>query len=54
VVAVFALVAFGVPAVVVGSTIAAPVGLVIYVAAFALLRPRGFVNAWQYVRALHH
>jgi peptidoglycan biosynthesis protein MviN/MurJ (putative lipid II flippase) len=53
VVAVFALVAFGVPAVVVGSTIAAPVGLVIYVGAFALLRPRGFVEAWQYVRALH-
>ncbi len=54
VVAAFALVAFGVPARVVGSTLAAPIGVVLYVAVFAVLRPRGFVDAWQYVRALHH
>ena len=54
VVAAFALVTFGAPALVVHDSIAAAVGLVLYVAAFAALRPRGFAEAWQYVRLLHH
>ena len=54
VVAAFALVTFGAPALVVHDNIAAAVGLVLYVAAFAALRPRGFAEAWQYVRLLHH
>jgi hypothetical protein len=33
---------------------AAVVGLVLYVASLALLRPRGLVDAWRYVRVLHH
>ena len=54
IVAAFALVAFGPPTLVVGDAVAAIVGLALYVLAFAVLRPRGFVAAWQYVRVLHH
>ena len=54
VVAAFALVTFGIPALAVGPTLAAPIGLVLYVTAFVVLRPRGVVDAWQYVRGLHH
>jgi hypothetical protein len=39
---------------VLGGFGAAVAGLVIYVGALALLRPRGLVEAWRYVRVLHH
>ena len=48
------VVAFGVPELVTGGFVAAAVGLVIYVGALAALRPRGLVDAWKYVRVLHH
>jgi len=53
VVAAFAFVTFGAPALVLRDSFAAIAGLALYVAAFVTLRPRGFVDAWQYVRALH-
>jgi O-antigen/teichoic acid export membrane protein len=46
--------AFGIPNLVTGGFVAAFVGLVLYVGALAALRPRGLVEAWQYVRVLHH
>lgn len=49
-----AVVSFALPAYAVNDAVAAPVGVALYVLAFALLRPRGFVAAWQYVRVLHH
>jgi O-antigen/teichoic acid export membrane protein len=49
----FALVAFGLPSLVLSSIPAAAVGLVLYLGALAVLRPRGLVDAWRYVRALH-
>jgi hypothetical protein len=54
VVAAYALVAFGLPSLVLPSIVAAVVGLVLYLGALALLRPRGLIEAWRYVRALHH
>ena len=45
---------FGVGELVANSFAAAVVGLVLYVASLALLRPRGLLNAWRYVRVLHH
>ena len=50
----FAVVAFGVPYLFVGDVPAAAIGLALYAAAFAVLRPRGLVDAWRYVRELHH
>jgi len=46
--------AFGLPTIVLSGFAAASAGLVLYVAAILLLRPRGLVEAWHYVRALHH
>jgi hypothetical protein len=45
---------FGLPAIVLSGFAAAAAGVVLYVAAILLLRPRGLVDAWHYVRALHH
>ena len=45
---------FAVPALVAPSAVAAVLGAALYVAALALLRPRGLVESWHYVRALHH
>ena len=44
---------FGLPELVLGDFPAAVVGLVLYVATLAVLRPRGLVDAWRYVRVLH-
>jgi len=54
VVTVLTVAAFGLPDLVLGGFGAAVAGLVIYVAALAALRPRGLVEAWRYVRVLHH
>jgi O-antigen/teichoic acid export membrane protein len=45
---------FGVPDLLLGGFVAAGIGLVVYVLALAVLRPRGLVEAWHFVRALHH
>jgi hypothetical protein len=50
----FVLVAFGLPSLVLPSIPAAVVGVALYLGALALLRPRGLVESWRYVRALHH
>jgi hypothetical protein len=50
----FVLVAFGLPSLVLPSVLAAVVGVALYLGALALLRPRGLVESWRYVRALHH
>ena len=47
-----ALLAFGLPRLVVGPIAAAVAGLVLYVAALALWRPSGLRQAWAYVRTL--
>jgi hypothetical protein len=46
--------AFGVANLVTSGFAAAAIGLAIYVGALALLRPHGLLEAWSYVRALHH
>jgi hypothetical protein len=46
--------AFGIGELVLNGFAAAVVGLVLYVASLAVLRPRGLVEAWRYVRVLHH
>jgi hypothetical protein len=46
--------AFGVAALLLGSVVGAVVGLVLYVGALLVLRPRGLVEAVHYVRGLHH
>jgi hypothetical protein len=48
------LVSFGLPNLLLGGFAAAIVGLVLYVGILALLRPRGLVEAWRYVRVLHN
>jgi hypothetical protein len=50
----FVLVAFGLPSLLLPSIVAAVVGLALYVGALVVLRPRGLVEAWRYVRALHN
>jgi hypothetical protein len=50
----FVVAAFGLPALVLPSVLAAIVGLVLYLGALVVLRPRGLIEAWRYVRALHH
>jgi len=47
-----ALAAFLPPSLVLGSIASALVGLVLYVVLLALLRPRGLVAGWRYLRAL--
>jgi hypothetical protein len=54
IVSVFTLVAFGLPALVLPSIVAALVGVVLYLGARAAVRPRGRGEAWRVVRALHH
>src|SRR3954453_13543664 len=44
---------FGVGELLANGFAAAGVGLVLYVVSLALLRPRGLVEAWRYVRVLH-
>ena len=46
------LVAFGLPALVLGAGAAACVGLVLYSAALALVRPAGLLGSWRYLRSL--
>ena len=46
------LAAFLPPALVFGSVVSAVIGLVLYVMLFALLRPRGLMASWHYLRAL--
>jgi hypothetical protein len=47
-----ALLAFGVPALVLEPIAAALVGLTLYAALLAALRPRGLTQGWRYLRAL--
>jgi hypothetical protein len=49
---VVALVAFGVPSLVVEPLAAATAGLLLYAAVLAVWRPAGLRHAWAYVRAL--
>jgi putative peptidoglycan lipid II flippase len=44
---------FGLPELVLGGFPAAVAGLALYVATLGVLRPRGLVEAWRYVRVLH-
>jgi hypothetical protein len=46
------LAAFVPPALVLGGPASAVVGLIIYVALFALIRPRALILSWRYLRAL--
>jgi putative peptidoglycan lipid II flippase len=45
---------FGLADLVMDGFAAAVLGLALYVGALAVLRPRGLVEAWSYVRVLHH
>jgi len=45
---------FGVGELVANGFAAAVVGIVLYVASLAFLRPRGLIEAWRYARVLHH
>jgi putative peptidoglycan lipid II flippase len=47
-------VSFGIGELMLNGFAAAVVGLVLYVGSLAVLRPRGLVDAWRYVRVLHH
>jgi peptidoglycan biosynthesis protein MviN/MurJ (putative lipid II flippase) len=44
---------FGLPELVTGGLPAAVAGLALYAGTLAVLRPRGLVDAWRYVRVLH-
>ena len=44
---------FGAGELVLDGFAAAVVGLALYVASLAVLRPRGLFDAWRYVRVLH-
>ena len=46
------LVAYVVPSVLLGSLIAAVLGVVTYCAIIAVLRPRGLFESWRYLRSL--
>jgi len=46
-------VSFGLGELVLNGFAAAIVGLALYVGALGVLRPRGLVDAWRYVRVLH-
>jgi hypothetical protein len=52
VVAVVTIAAYAVPGLVLGTALAALVGVVLYVAVVALWRPRGLTSSWAYLRAL--
>ena len=52
VVAALTVLAFLPPSLVLGSVESALVGLVVYIALLALIRPRGLVAGWRYLRAL--
>src|SRR6266540_4006344 len=52
-VAAIVVAAFALPALVVPAAAAAAIGLALYLGALAVLRPRGLVESWHYVRALH-
>jgi hypothetical protein len=52
VVAAVTLAAFVPPALLLGSVAEVVVGIVLYVALFALVRPRGLLTSWRYLRAL--
>jgi hypothetical protein len=52
VVCALALVAFVPPTLVLGALAAAALGLVVYVALVALIRPRPLVTSWRYLRGL--
>jgi hypothetical protein len=52
-VAALVVVSFGLASLIAGGFAAAVLGLAIYVSALAILRPRGLVEAWQYMRVLH-
>jgi len=45
--------AFGFGELVANGFVAASIGLALYVGSLAVLRPRGLVDAWRYVRVLH-
>jgi hypothetical protein len=47
-----ALLAFVPPALLLGATAAAVVGMIAYGVLFGLVRPRGFTDSWAYLRAL--
>ena len=49
-----AFTSFGLGELVLDGFAAACLGLALYVGALAVLRPRGLVEAWRYVRVLHH
>jgi peptidoglycan biosynthesis protein MviN/MurJ (putative lipid II flippase) len=53
VVAAIAIACFALPALVLPGVAAAVVGVALYVGTLWLLRPRGLVESWHYVRALH-
>jgi peptidoglycan biosynthesis protein MviN/MurJ (putative lipid II flippase) len=52
-VAALTVVSFGLGDLVLGGFLAAAVGLLLYAGALAVLRPRGLIEAWHYVRVLH-
>jgi hypothetical protein len=53
-VAAFVVASFGLAEVIADGFVAAGLGLAIYVSGLAILRPRGLVEAWQYMRLLHN
>jgi hypothetical protein len=52
-IAALTVVSFGAADLVVNGAAAAVAGLAIYVLVLVVLRPRGLLDAWRYVRALH-
>ena len=53
-VAALVVASFGLAEVIADGFVAAGLGLAIYVSGLAILRPRGLVEAWQYMRLLHN
>ena len=53
-VTVLTVAAFAIPDLVLDGFLAALAGLILYVGTLLALRPRGLVEAWRYVRVLHH
>ena len=51
--AALATVTFGLASLATSGVVAAGIGLVVYAAALMAVRPRGLLDAWAYVRALH-
>ena len=48
-----AAVAFGAASLATSGLAAAAIGVVLYAACLAIVRPRGLTDAWAYVRVLH-